>query len=38
VLRVEQPTGPDARSVQPDPSHTVDHGRYLLFEWPAARP
>ncbi len=23
-----------ARSVQPDPSHTVGHGRYL-FEWPA---
>jgi len=23
--------------VQPGPSHTVGHGRYLLFEWPAAR-
>src|SRR5215207_1546126 len=38
-MRVEQHPRPQhARSVQPDPSHTVGHGRYLLFEWPAARP
>jgi len=23
---------------QRSPSHTVNHGRYLLFDWPAARP
>src|ERR687898_2244670 len=35
--RGKQHASPDASSVQPDPSHTVGHGRYLPFEWPAAR-
>src|SRR5918995_331724 len=35
--RVKQHASPDASSVQPDPSHTVAHGRYLPFEGPAAR-
>src|SRR5664280_3931800 len=36
-LASNKQTSPNTHSVQPDPSHTVDHGRYLLFEWPAAR-
>src|SRR5919108_3739347 len=36
--RIEPSPDCDASSVQPDPSHTVGHGRYLLLDWPAARP
>ena len=34
-FRVEQQTRSNARSVEPHPLHTVGHGPYLLFEWPA---
>jgi hypothetical protein len=37
VFDVEHQTRADASSAQPDPSHTVSRGRYLRFEWPAAR-